>query len=263
MRTLSQIVIYPVKSCAGLSVDSARLTDRGLEDDRRFMLIGEDGGFVTQRECPTLARVQASFDGDELVLSVSDSSVRVPRHPTGSGVSATVWGSEVQAVDCGDAVAGWFNAVVGREVRLVYMPDRAHRQVEHGESEGLGQVSFADGFPYLLTLEASLDELNSRLEQPVPMDRFRPNLVVAGGQAWEEDGYGPLRIGAVAFEALKPCGRCVMVTTDQNTGVVSPKEPLRTLATYRKTTLGVVFGQNLIARATTGLLRVGDPVQLG
>ena len=262
MRTLSEIVIYPVKSCAGVSVPSAKLTDRGLEGDRRFMVVDASGAFVTQRGFPKLARVQARFVGAQLELSLDGAGVAVAAEPKGAGLQVKVWRSTVSAVDCGDEVAAWFSALLGAPMRLVYMPTSTGRTMNVDYAAEHEKVSFADGYPYLLTLESSLSELNARLSEPVPMDRFRPNLVLRGGKPWEEDAYDRLRIGALGFRVAKPCARCVIVTTEQDTGVQASKEPLRTLATYRTRDLGVIFGQNLIADRTDGVLTVGDAVHI-
>lgn len=262
MRTLAELVIYPVKSCAGVSVASAGLTDRGLQGDRRFMVVNASGGFVTQRAHPALARVQASFEQGWLRLTADGEAVFVPAEPVGEVREVTVWRSTVRAVDCGEQVADWFSAMLGARMRLVYMPETTARSMNAAYADAHEKVSFADGYPYLVTLEASLGDLNRRLGGPVLMNRFRPNLVIRGGEAWEEDRYERLRVGDVAFRSVKPCARCVMVTTDQRTGARSPKEPLSTLASFRTQDLGVIFGQNLIAEQNEGVLTVGDAVRV-
>lgn len=261
MHTLASIHIHPVKSLGGFPVTQARLTDRGLEHDRRWMLVDEDGRFVTQRELPALACLATAPEGDGFtVTDRRDGSVLwLPwtlEHGTDRLVE--IWGTRVRAREGGKDLAAWFSARSGRPLRAVHLPEETRREVDPHYATAL--VAFNDAFPYLIISQASLDDLNARLTMPVPMDRFRPNLVIAGGAAYQEDGWGGIRIGDASFRLVKPCARCVIPTTDQRTGERG-KEPLRTLATYRTVDGKVRFGMNAVADPQ-GLVRVGDPVTI-
>lgn len=255
---LVSIVVYPVKACGGISVDAWPVEPRGLRHDRRFMIVRPDGTFTTQRERPELARIATRFDGDALVLAAPGvDPIAVPLAPAGGApLDVAVWRDRVAARTVSPAVDRWLSAALGEALRLVHFPDDAHRPLDPRYAEG--ETAFADGYPLLVVGQASLDDLNARLAEPVPMDRFRPNLVVAGAAAFAEDGWREVAVGGVPISIVKPCARCVVVTTDQRTGARSP-EPLRTLATYRKVGHDVRFGQNAVPRAA-GILRVGDAV---
>lgn len=258
--TLAEIRIHPVKSLGGFTAPEAQLTDRGLEHDRRWMLVDEQGGFVTQRELSTLACLHtASRPAGFRVTDTRDgATLDLPwRLDAGVERMCTVWSDRVRSLVGDAAWSAWFSARLGRPVDLVYMPEATRRRTDGRYAKGL--TSLSDGFPYLVISQASLDELNARLDHPVPMDRFRPNLVIAGGTAFQEDGWTELTIGASRFQLVKPCARCVMVTTDQHSGARSV-EPLHTLATYRRQGNKVMFGVNAMGDAA-GVLRVGDPVR--
>lgn len=257
---LSGLFIYPIKSARGIALSEARLTPRGLAHDRRFMIVDQDGLFVTQREVPLMARLATSIEGDQLRVGFSDQSLLVALSPhEGDLVQVKVWRDSVQALDCGASAAAFVSAALRRSVRLVYMPDDSPRQVQLEYAEPGDSVSFADGFPYLLTNQGSLDELNTRLGEPVPMGRFRPNIVLEGAPAYAEDSWSRLLIAGIAFEVRKPCTRCVIITTDQLSGERAGKEPLKTLASYHTWHGKSTFGQNLLCR-DEGTLRVGDPI---
>lgn len=262
---VSGLFIYPVKSARGVAVDEAEVGDRGLVHDRRFMVVDERGGFLTQRQHPALALIQATLHGDTLVLSAPDAGhAEVPLRPRGGEHRRVrVWGDTCEALSVGLDAADLLRRYLDVRCELVYMPDESIRPVDPDFAEPGDHVSFADGFPLLLTSQASLDDLNGRLAarglRHVPMERFRPNLVVEGAGAYAEDCWDELAVGAVTFRVAKPCARCSVVTVDQRTGVEG-KEPLATLATYRREARGVTFGQNLVHR-TRGVIRVGDRVR--
>jgi uncharacterized protein YcbX len=259
MLTLSEIRIHPVKSLGGFTVPEARLTDRGLEHDRRWMLVDEQGAFVTQREVSALASLHtvARPVGFRVTDTRDGATLDLPWGlDAGAHRGCSVWSDRVRTI-LGDLAWGaWFSVRLGRTVDLVYMPDATRRRTDGRYAKGL--TSLSDGFPYLVVSQASLDELNTRLATPVPMDRFRPNLVIAGGAAFQEDGWTDLVIGAARFQLVKPCARCVVVTTDQQSGARS-KEPLQTLSTYRRQGNKVLFGMNAMGDSA-GVVRVGDPV---
>ena len=270
---LSGLFLYPVKSLRGFAVDSARLDDLGLVGDRRFLVIDESGKFLTQRALPRMALIATALAADTLTLSAAGAgSVSVPRAPQPEAPlrSVSVWKSQgLLAEDCGDEAARWLGAFLGVTCRLVRIGPKFIRPILKPDVAGPGdRVMFADAFPFLAISEASLADLNDRLaergEAPVPMDRFRPNLVLSGTGAYAEDGWPRFQIGAVTFRAGGNCARCIITTTDQATAERG-KEPLRTLATYRRNRSDpsdVDFGQNLIHETKSGELRLGDEVRL-
>jgi len=261
--TLASIHIYPLKSCAPLPRDSARVEARGLEHDRRWMVVDADGKFVTGRKHPRLTLIRANPDGNALHLrapGMPDLHLAAPADAPRGDVE--VWGSRVEALIADAAANDWIGAFLGVPARFAYMDDACRRAVDPDHSRPGDIVSFADGYPLLAISQAALDLLNSKLASPVPMLRFRPSIVVDGVAAHAEDHWQRVRIGAVEFDVVKPCIRCVFTTVDFERGEFDPSgEPLRTLLTYRRTPKGVSFGQNLIPRGT-GMLRVGDTVEV-
>lgn len=257
--SLAEIRIHPVKSLGGFTVPEARLTKRGLEHDRRWMLVDEQGAFVTQRELPALAclHTAAGAAGFRVTDRRDGAVLDLPwQQASGAERMCSVWSDRVRTRIGDPSWGAWFSARLGRAVDLVYMPDATRRRTDGRYATGI--TSLSDGFPYLVVSQASLDELNGRLERPVPMDRFRPNLVIAGGTPFQEDQWTDLRIGAARFRLVKPCARCAIVTTDQQTGARG-KEPLQTLSSYRRQGSKVLFGMNAMGDAD-GVVRVGDPV---
>jgi uncharacterized protein len=252
--------VYPVKSCAGINVGAARVERRGLMGDRRWMIVDEDGRFVTQREEPRLCLVRTTLDSDRIVLSYEGDAFELPRALSeGPRVSVEVWESRVDAIEHADARA-WISRVAGAPSRLVYMPDDVERPVSPTHAAPGDMVSFADGFPLLLASTGSLAELERRANVPLSMTRFRPNVVVACDTPFAEDGWKRLAIGEATFRAPKGCDRCVVTTVDPTTGARG-KEPLRTLATFRKWDDAVWFAVNLVPD-TLGRVQVGDEVRV-
>lgn len=260
---LDFIAIYPVKGLRGIAVTEAIVEPWGLQGDRRWMVVDAANRYLTQRDVPGMARLSAVPDAAGLILSgpgLAPLPVPVPHGP----VVVQVWRDHVPAHDAGPAAASWLSAALGRPCRLVHMADPAARPVDPAYARPADRVSFADGFPLLVTNAASLADLNSRLPQPVPADRFRTNLQVSGAPAWAEDAWASLAIGPLRFRGPKTCARCVVVTTDQATGErPRDREPLRTLSTFRRDATGrVVFGMNLIPDST-GRIAVGMAVEPG
>lgn len=241
-------------------MQEAEVEERGFKYDRRWMLVDTYGEFLTQRQHPQLALLQVALGTSELtVFSKVDPSREISfdlEMNSGKEMQVKVWGDEVAALQVDPAVSAWFSDFLGMDVELVVMPASSHRKLDPRYAVQEESVSFADGMPYVIIGQASLDELNGRLANPVGMDRFRPNLVFSGGEAYAEDQFKQLRIGEVDFQVVKPCARCVMVTVDQDKGTKG-KEPLATLATYRSQGSKVYFGQNAVA-LTQGIVRVGD-----
>lgn len=256
---LSGLNTYPIKSAAGISLRQATVTMRGLLHDRRWMVCDRNGKFLTQRKFPQMALIQVAID-DFLRLSIAGQGmVELPTEPTEPHpVEVEVWGDACQAWSMGHEVAQWLSEFLGCEAQLVYMPDSTHRPSDHGRFETPN--SFSDAYPFLLISEASLTDLNGRLEQPVPMNRFRPNLVVTGCSAFTEDAWQRIKIGDIVFDVVKACSRCSIPGVEQSTGEPG-KEPLKTLATYRRWDHAIWFGQNLIAQGE-GTLTVGDEVEI-
>ncbi|PZF87146.1 MOSC domain-containing protein [Micromonospora deserti] len=270
---LIAIHTYPVKGCHRLDHEDARVLPWGLAGDRRWMVVDADGVGVTQREAGGLVGLHAvARDGGLLLRAAGRPDLDVPE-PSSAAEAVRVRTFRnrklpVPALPAGPAADAWISALLDRPVRLVWLAQPA-RHIAAGEREhDTGdQVSFADAYPLLLTSTASLAALNGWLtdagEEPVPMNRFRPNLVVDGAPAWAEDAWAgrPVRVGGVRLRAAGSCDRCVVTTTDQETGVRG-KEPLRTLARHRNVGRKLLFGLHLVPQRP-GTVTVGDRVTVG
>lgn len=262
---LSEINIYPVKSLGGISLQSSVVEERGLKYDRRWLLVDENGIFMTQRDFPQMALIELSLLENNLVANhKTDSSFQAISIPlkffSEERVDVVIWNDKCNAVPIGNEYDDWFSAALKTKCRLVFMPDDERRIVEKKYITGDKIVSFADAYPFLIIGQSSLDDLNSRLDTKLPMNRFRTNFVFTGGNAFEEDNWKDFSIGAVKFRAVKPCARCVITTTDQETAVRA-SEPLKTLSTYRNFGNKVLFGMNLIADSF-GVINSGDKINL-
>jgi hypothetical protein len=261
------LYIYPVKGARAIALASAEVLRGGLRHDRRFMVIDETGRFLTQREHPRLALIETAIEGDTLALSIAsepNSRLRVPLEVTGAERTVTVWKDTVTALDAGPEAARLFTQHLGMACSLVRMPSSTIRQVDRQYAHEGDRVGFADGFPVLIASLSSLADLNARLERPIGIDRFRPNIVIEGAEAWAEEAATHVRIGggrSLTFRTPKKCGRCVVTTTDQRTGEVTGKEPLRTLAMYRREGQNANFAMNAIPDGE-GRIAVGDAVVL-
>ena len=262
MITVTGLICYPIKSCGGTALEVAHVGKRGIEHDREFMIVEAlTGDFITQREEPRLALIRPQvLNGGLRVQAPGMPTLELERRTQGELRRVRVWQDTCSAVDQGEAAAGWLSEYVGEPVRLVRLADDHVRRVKsHYAQRPDDQVAFADAFPFLLISAESLADLNRRLAEPLPMNRFRPNIVVSGGgEPYLEDTWRMITIGNLVMHVVKPCARCVTTTTDQETALRGP-EPLKTLATYRKVSGGVLFGQNLI-HAGPGELRRGDRV---
>lgn len=274
---LDALYVYPIKSCGAIRVKRARVAERGIQHDRRWMLVDPEGVFLSQRDHPRMALIRPRLTDRGLEVRAPDMEpLVIPTQEDSDASSAAfpsrersarprrpvrIWKDRCDAVDQGDEAARWFSAFLHLRCRLVRQVEDAHRPVPPDFDSGSGrtQVSFADAFPFLLTSMSSLRDLNHRIgagaegEAPavpsgVPMSRFRPNLVVSGAPAWAEDRWRRLRMGALDFAVVKPCARCVVTTVDQATGATGEEggEPLRTLGRFRRREGGVMFGQNLV-----------------
>jgi len=262
---IAALNVYPIKGCRGTPLDAVRIDRLGLTGDRRLMLVDSRNRFISQRDVPRLATIDPSIEGDCL-------HVRAPGRPElhleidhdGIPRPVSVWGHEgIISTDQGDSAAAWFTAAIGVPCRLVFFGKSARNPVDSAYSPRAdAETAFTDGYPIMATLAESLDDLNTRLADPIPMQRFRPSVVIGGAPAWSEDNWKVISLGEIICDVVKPCARCAVTTTDQTTGERhAGQEPLRTLATFRHLpAFGAIFGQNLVPRGT-GTLRVGDLVE--
>lgn len=267
--TVSGLSRYPVKSLRGHAVDAARVERWGLAGDRTWMLVLPDGQGLTARERPELLLLTPTITADGLRVEAQGRAPLEVAVPTGpADLPVRVHSSALRASPAGDEADGWFSALLGTPVRLVHLGDPQVRPVNPRFAGPEDRVSFADGYPLLLTTEASLAALNTLVEEgrgadegPLPMTRFRPNVVVSGGPAWQEDGWRRIRIGEAVFRTPKGCDRCIMTTVDPQTAVRG-REPLATLVRHRRWDGRSWFGMNLVPDTPGATIRVGDEVEV-
>ncbi len=261
--TLSDIIIYPVKSLGGISLNEAEVMDRGLKYDRRWMLVDKSGKFITQRVYPQMSQINVAIENDLLKFTHKhnlDLSFYVPaKDYNNEQANVVVWEDNVNAVYVSKEADEWFREVLKINCRLVHMPEEAARLVDKKYASKNEIVSFADAYPFLVIGQSSLDDLNSRLNEKVLMNRFRPNLVFTGGQPFDEDKWKSFKINDVIFYPVKPCARCVVTTIDQESGIKG-KEPLQTLSSYRTINNKVMFGQNLLHEGK-GIIKTGSALE--
>lgn len=243
---------------------SAEVTDRGLKYDRRWMIVDENGKFFTQRTHPQMALVKVELNQSGLIFNHRTKNIKpieIPFFPeSNSEIEVEIWNDKVRAAHISSNADKWLSDVLNVDCKLVYMPDDSLRRVDPKYSGNNEVVSFADAYPFLIIGRQSLNDLNLRLEEKVPMNRFRPNFVFEGGEPFDEDKWRRFKIGDIIFEAVKPCSRCVVTTVNQETAEVK-HEPLRTLSQYRLQNNHVNFGQNLI-HAGRGMVNVGDSIEI-
>ena len=260
---ITELYIYPVKSLGGISLKKAEITDRGFRHDRRWMLVDADHQFLTQREFPEMALLQVTLTHSGLEISHKKQPfppLAVPFEPESDDLlQVTVWDDVCPALAVSREADDWFSEVLAQKCRLVFMPDNSQRPVESKYARNQEVTSFSDGYPFLLIGQASLDDLNSRLDEKLPINRFRPNLVFSGGTPFEEDTWQQFDIQTLSFFPVKPCGRCRVTTTNQETAETG-KEPLKTLATYRRQGNKILFGMNLLHHGS-GWVTTGDELQ--
>lgn len=264
--TIRALNIYPVKSCRGIALESAQVGPTGFNDDRHWMMVRPNGRFVSQRELPRMALIETAVDAGGLTLKAPGvPALSVPRTAPGQGLDVTVWKFDGRGIDCGDAAAQWCTHYLGTPLRLVRFDSDTPRECSPDWTQGIhATTEFSDGFPILVISLASLADLNSRLPAALPMERFRPNLVIDGVDAYDEDRLHELRVDGLTLRLVKPCTRCSITTTDQNTGTLDGVEPLATLKSYRydRELKGVLFGQNTIVVSGAGSwLRVGQRLE--
>jgi uncharacterized protein len=248
---LTEIHIYPIKGLGGISVTSAKVQLRGLEYDRRWMLVDESGRFISQRESTKMALLDTAIEPPFLKIFERKNPDRqiliplMPEHISMPEIDVEVWGTHFKAKEMDQHISDWFSDILSMTVRMAYMSEDGQRITNPKYAPEGQRVSFADGYPFLIIGQSTLEELNSRLATPLPMNRFRPNFVFSGGTPYAEDQWRDFTIGEVPFKGVKPCGRCIVTTIDQQTGEKSA-EPLKTLSSYRVKDNNVLFGMNLI-----------------
>ena len=262
---VSKLITYPIKSLAGIELQEAKVESRGLQYDRRWMLVNANKVHMTQREFRQMALLQPTIEGDTLhVRHKQEASISfsfsMSEHLS-EKLTVTVWDQPCMAHEVSKEASNWFSAQLGVSCQLVYMPDNSVRPTDPDFSANDDdKVSFADGYPILIFDEASIDLISERSGQDIPADRFRANIITKGGHAHIEDELKRFSIGNLDFHGAKPCTRCILTTIDQETGV-GGQEPLKTLATYRKKDNKIKFGMNVIPMSL-GSIRLGDALDV-
>lgn len=265
LLSVSQLFIYPIKSLGGISIKSATITDRGLQYDRRFLLIDENNSFLTQRVFPKMALLQTAIEDDTLLVfqkNTNDDKLVLPLSPAkvSKNILVKIWDDDCEAQLVSEEADDWFSKKLNRFCRLVYMPQSTKRKVDAKYAFNNEITSFSDAFPLLIIGQSSLDDLNSRLTVPLPINRFRPNIVFTGEAPFQEDLMEHFKINSCDFYCVKPSARCVITTTDQETAITG-KEPLQTLSTYRSKNNKVYFGQNVLLKGE-GKINTGDKIEI-
>jgi len=268
--TISQLWIYPIKSLPGISLQSAQLRARGLEYDRRWMLVDENNEFITQRQFPQMALINVELEQYGIKVGAEDMPALIipwvnQDIETFDEVEVKVWNEQCQAIHINSSIDNWFSEALGIDCQLVYMPEKTERVVDPEFALNSDLTSFSDGFPNLLVGSASLDDLNERMDEALPIQRFRPNIVVSGCDAYAEDKWKQFKTNDIDFFGVKACSRCAITTVDHQQGKVVGKEPLKTLSEYRRKGNKVYFGQNVLHRlsqTSDNILRVGDTVEI-
>ncbi len=255
---ISGLFIYPVKSLAGISLQQASLDNMGLKYDRRWMLVSPDGAFLSQRKLPKMALIHTHLDElGQLTLSMQGKSDLIVAKASSNTMPVKIWNDTVLANKINDECDAWLTDILGVDCHLVYINEDVVRQCDLNYAKLGDRTGFSDGFPMLLLSEASLEDLNSRLDKPVDMCRFRPNIVVKGCKPFAEDEWKDFMLAEIPMRGVKPCSRCSIPTVDPDTGERTGTEPISTLATYRKRDHKVYFGMNIIHQQQ-GILRLGD-----
>jgi len=267
MPTIQALNVYPVKSCRGIALEHARITETGFEHDRQWLIVDDKNRFVTQREMPRLALIEIALDSTHLRLRAPGmTELTIGIEARGASVEVVCWRDLCAAFDMGEVASDWLSEYLGTRHRLVRF-DAARKRASPAEWTGemLALNQFSDAFPWLVISQASLDDLNTRLPAPLPMNRFRPNIVIGGVEAYAEDRIHEIRVGEARLRVVKPCTRCAITTTDQSTAERESDQPLRALKQYRfsRELKGVLFGQNAILVAGLGqALRVGHEFEI-
>jgi uncharacterized protein YcbX len=263
MLTLSEIYIYPIKSLGGISLQTSKIEERGLQYDRRWMLVDTNNKFITQRTFPQMALLGVKLKQYGLKIyhkNQPNENIIIPFYSKGKTTTVTVWNDECITTEVSEEINKWFSDKLKLKCKLVYMPDTTERNVDKKYVNEKKLTGFSDGYPFLIIGQSSLDLLNTKLKQKIPINRFRPNFVFTGGKPHEEDTWEKIKIGNAIFEIVKPCSRCILTTVNQDTGIKG-KEPLATLSTYRNFNNKVLFGQNLICNKMENI-KAGDAIEV-
>lgn len=260
MLSVTGLFIYPIKSLRGISLNKSEVTSRGLLYDRSWMLIDNNNNFLSQREFANMALLEPEIGESEMNIHNRQRpqySLSVPLQPEiNETLMVTVWGDRCRAAHVSAEADEWFSTALGMSCRLVYMPETTNRRVDGRYATNKENTAFSDGYPFMMIGDASLEDLNSRLSDELPMNRFRPNIVFGGGAPYQEDEMKSFSISGLGFSGVKLCARCNVTTIDQETAVAA-KEPLKTLASYRRKNNKIYFGQNLLCDGT-GMISIGD-----
>jgi len=267
---ISQLWIYPIKSIKGIAIEHAQLEKRGFQYDRRWMLVDSNNRFISQRLYPKLALIEPELADFGLSVRAPDMPVLIIPYPDQQielydEMEVICWDDQITAHHINTAIDNWFSEFLGIDCQLVYMPDSSLRPVDPEYAKNDDIASFSDGFPNLIISEASLDDLNRRVDIELTINRFRPNIVISGCEPYAEDTLGHFKVNQIEFFAVKPCSRCVITTVNPETGEKESREPLETLAKFRKKDRKVFFGQNLLHKLnfTSGnQIRVGDKLEI-
>jgi uncharacterized protein YcbX len=247
MISISELYIYPVKSLAGIQLTESKLTPFGFEHDRRWMIVDSDGKFISQREMAKMACIKTNIINDHLVLTHDDSEIKVPIVDSQSKqLKVTVWKDSFDAKHVSQEVDDWLTEILAKKCQLVYMQEDVKRQIDLDFAPSGHNVSFADAFPILVISQASLDDLNSRLDNHVDINRFRANMIVSGVSPFAEDDWASISINGIGYQAIKKCSRCIMPSINQETGRQDNVKMLAVLNGYRRIDNKIKFGQNLI-----------------
>ncbi len=257
------LIIYPVKSLAGIELQESDVNNMGLKYDRRWMLVSHEGKFLSQRTLPQMALIKTEIDDGRLTLSMAGKGSHVVAATDDNSVkmNVTIWKDNLQVQKVGNESDAWLSDCLGVDCHLVYIADDVLRQCDLDFAEEGERTGFADGFPMLFISEESLADLNQRLDVSVDMRRFRPNVVIAGCDAYAEDELKSFSIADIAMKGVKPCSRCPMPMVDPDLGKRAGQEPIATLSKYRKWDNKVFFGMNVIHQQQ-GVIRVGDSLEL-
>ncbi|MBS7252720.1 MOSC domain-containing protein [Flavobacterium branchiicola] len=257
--SVKEIYIYPIKSLAGISLNSALAEEMGFENDRRWMLIGADNVHVTQREYPVMSQFYPQISDDKIRITFGNETHEfLINEYLSDSIDTKVWEDKSEVVEVNKQTSKWFSERLGIDCKLVKILKSGDRKHESSRVKETFNVSLADGYPYLLIGSKSLDFLNEKLDDKITIKRFRPNIVVSSQNPHEEDDFTTFKIGAVQFKNIKPCGRCIMVNNDPEKGVIK-KEPLKTLSKYRNVNNSVLFGTNIVS-LNSGFITVGDEI---
>lgn len=262
MLQVSQLFIYPIKSLGGIELTKGTVTDRGFQYDRRWMLVNDQGEFMTQRNLPEMALFTTAISSEALTISHKKKavSISIPLESSDETMMVQVWSDRCRARLVDKEINTWFSDLLSINCKLVYMPETTRRRVDGRYAQHKEITSFSDAYPFLLIGQSSLDDINSRIPDSLPINRFRPNIVFTGGSAFEEDEWAHFTISEMDFYGVKLCARCVVTTINQDEATKG-KEPLKTLATYRMKNNKIYFGQNLLHRGE-GVIRIGDKIEI-